>query len=167
LTAPFPLASRYPLRQMLPGFPDPREANASGGTMTLTRFLSTVSAALFLTMAGVGEPQASDLKITEMAVTTKIVKGNPIDSVRRISSTSVDALYCFTRVVRPKGPETTIKQVWYLNDEVVGEYELPIKGAQWRTFSKKTVVKGQSGVWRCEALDSEGSLLKSVTFQMN
>ena len=135
--------------------------------MSRTRLISTVTALLFLTLAGWSESRAGDLKITEMAVTTKIVKGNPIDSVRRISSTSVKALYCFTRFSAPHGTDTTIKQVWYLNDEVVAEYELPVKGAHWRTYSRKVVEKGLSGEWRCDALDSEGKLLKSVSFRMN
>lgn len=135
--------------------------------MSRTRIFSTVIAALSLTLAGFGQSWAGDLKITEMAVTTKIVKGNPIDSVRRISSTSVKALYCFTRFSAPEETDTTIKQVWYLNDEVVAEYELPVKGAHWRTYSRKAVEKGLSGEWRCDAVDSEGKVLKSVSFRMN
>ena len=109
----------------------------------------------------------SGLKITEMAVTTKIVKGNPNDSVRRISSSSVKALYCFTRLTAPADEETTIKHVWYRNDEVVGAYQLPVKGERWRTFSKKLVDKGAAGDWRVEALDSDGNLLKTVKFRIN
>jgi hypothetical protein len=111
--------------------------------------------------------RAGGLKITEMAVTTKIVKGNPIDSVRRISSASVKALYCFTRITAATDKDTTIKHVWYRDNEVVGQYELPVKGERWRTYSKKTVGKGAAGDWRVEALDSEGNLLKTVKFRMN
>jgi hypothetical protein len=135
--------------------------------MTFTRFICTVTVAFFLSVCGWAQSEAGDLKITEMAVTTKIVKGNPIDSVRRISSTSVKALYCFTRVSAPEDTDTTIKQVWYLNDEVVGEYTLPVKGSRWRTYSKKLLEKGVSGEWRCDAQDSDGNLLKSVSFRMN
>jgi hypothetical protein len=135
--------------------------------MTLNRLFATLTAAVFLCLAGLGQSEASDLKITEMAVTTKIVRGNPIDAVRRISSTSVKALYCFTRISAPEDTDTRIKQIWYLNDEVVGEYELPVKGAHWRTYSRKEVEKGESGEWRCEARDSDGKLLKAVSFRMN
>ena len=135
--------------------------------MTFTRLLCTASAALILALSGRAPAQASDLKVTEMAVTTKVVKGNPIDSVRRISSASVKALYCFTRISAPQGTDTTIKHVWYLNDEAVAEDTMPVKGSHWRTYSRKGVEKGVSGEWRCEALDSEGNLLKSVSFRMN
>ena len=135
--------------------------------MSRTRIFSTVVAVLSLTLAGFSQSWAGDLKITEMAVTTKIVKGNPIDSVWRISSTSVKALYCFTRFSASAETDTTIKQVWYLNDEVVAEYELPVKGAHWRTYSRKAIEKGLSGEWRCDVVDREGKVLKSVSFRMN
>ncbi|GAW65735.1 hypothetical protein GPEL0_01f0768 [Geoanaerobacter pelophilus] len=135
--------------------------------MNRTTVFTTVAAILLLCLAGFSESHAGDLKITEMAVTTKIVKGNPIDSVRRISSASVKALYCFTRFSAPEDTDTSIKQLWYLNDEVVAEYELPVKGAHWRTYSRKVVEKGLSGEWRCDAVDSDGKVLKSVSFRMN
>jgi DUF2914 family protein len=117
--------------------------------------------------AGPGRAEGNGLRITEMAVTTKIVKGNPIDSVHRISSASIKTLYCFTRLTSETGGETTIKHVWYRDGEKAGEYELPVKGERWRTYSKKAVEKGSSGEWRVDALDSEGKLLKSVKFRMN
>jgi Protein of unknown function (DUF2914) len=110
---------------------------------------------------------ADGLKITEMAVTTKIVRGNPIDAVRRISSASVKALYCFTRIVSESDGDTTIRHLWYKDGEKVAEYELPVKGKKWRTYSKKAVEKGLTGDWRVDALDREGKLLKSVKFKMN
>jgi len=135
--------------------------------MSVTRRFYTIALALILTVSGWGAAFGSDLKITEMAVTTKIVRGNPIDSVRRISSTSVKALYCFTRISSPEDTETKIKHIWYLNNEQVGEYVLPVKGGRWRTYSKRAVEKGLSGEWRCDAVDADGKVLKSVSFTMN
>jgi hypothetical protein len=107
------------------------------------------------------------LKITEMAVTTKIAKGNPIDSVRRISSTSVKALYCFTRIVNPEGNETVVKHVWYKDEKPVSEQELKVRGEKWRTWSKRPIDRESVGDWRVDALDSHGTLLKSVKFRIN
>lgn len=110
---------------------------------------------------------AAEVKITEMAVTTKIVKGNPIDAVRRISSTSVKALYCFTRIVNPDGEETSIKHVWYKDDQQVSEQELKVQGEKWRTWSKRPVDRDSAGEWRVEARDAAGNLLKTVKFRIN
>lgn len=126
--------------------------------------VSLLLAAALLIHAGA---EAASLKITEMAVTTKIVKGNPIDSVHRISSSSVKQLYCFTRLVYGEEGETTVRHVWYKGNEKVGESELPVKGAKWRTFSSRAVEKGMAGDWRVEAFDSDGKLLKTVSFRMN
>ena len=115
----------------------------------------------------VGVASAAEVKITEMAVTTKIVKGNPIDAVWRISSTSVKALYCFTRIVNPSGGETSIRHVWFKNDQMVSEQELKVKGDKWRTWSKRPVDKDAVGEWRVEARDSDGTVLKTVKFRIN
>lgn len=134
--------------------------------MTFTRLLVAVTAAVLICLAGRAQAE-SDLKITEMAVTTKIVKGKPIDSVWRISSSSVKALYCFTRIAASEETDTSIKHIWTLDGKVMAEDEMPVKGSRWRTYSMITVKKGVSGEWRCEAQDSEGNSLKSVSFRMN
>lgn len=107
------------------------------------------------------------LRITEMAVTTKISRNNPIDAVRRINHRSVPALYCFTRIVNPSGEEAAIRHIWYRNGEVAGEQELQVRGKKWRTWSKRPIGRDSIGAWRVEALDSEGKLLKAVEFKIN
>ena len=137
--------------------------------MNLTKYFFTACFLLLVSLSGAVPVRAADdgLKITEMAVTTKIVRGNPIDSVHRISSASVKALYCFTRLQSDTGKHTNIRHVWYRDETKVGEYLLPVRGERWRTFSKKTIQKGWVGDWRVEALDSGGHLLKVVKFRMN
>ena len=129
--------------------------------------LSTLMMVLSFSSVVTAESTQPSPRITEMVVTTRIVKGNPIDAVHRISSNSVKALYCFMRLVSESGEETTIQHAWYRDGEKVAEYTLPVKGKLWRTYSKKTVEKGLSGDWRVDAVDSEGKILKSVQFRMN
>ena len=111
--------------------------------------------------------ESTPVKITEMAITTKIVRGNPIDSVHRISSASVKALFCFTRLTSEVEGETVITHVWYRDGNKVAEYQLPVKGKKWRTYSRKTVEKDSAGDWRVDAVDSAGTVIKSVSFRMN
>ncbi len=133
--------------------------------MKLLSVLSTAGCLLSLAFSSFA--QGETLKITEMAVTTKIARGNPIDAVHRISSTSVKALYCFTRIVNPEGEETAIKHVWYKDEQQVSEQKLAVRGEKWRTWSKRLIDRGSVGEWRVEALDAEGKLLKSVKFKIN
>jgi hypothetical protein len=122
---------------------------------------------LLFVVPGQASTEDSDLHINEMSVTTKIFKGNPVDSVRRISSTSVKALYCFTKIDSSIDGETSVKHVWYYAGEKVGEYILPVKGKTWRTYSKKFIARGESGPWRVDVLNSSGDILKSVDFKIN
>jgi hypothetical protein len=117
--------------------------------------------------AGSIQAQEETLKVSEMTITTRIVRRNPVDSVRRISAASEKTLYCYTRVAAPDDEERSISHIWYRNGEAMAEYELPVHGSRWRTYSKKVIEKGMRGVWRVDALDDEGNLLKSVEFTMN
>ena len=131
---------------------------------------TSLAAAVFLALSipcSARIAAAGELKITEMAVTTKIVKGNPIDAVGRISSTSVKLLYCFTRILNPSGKETTVTHVWYKDDQQVGEQALAVKGEKWRTWSKRPIDKGSVGEWQVEARDAAGTVLKTVKFRIN
>src|SRR5512133_2933080 len=108
--------------------------------MHTPKFLAiTVMLVMLICLAGSPAGADEGLRITEMAVTTKIARGNPIDAVRRISSTSVKYLYCFTRIVNSSGEETTIKHVWYHDGTQVRETELPVRGEKWRTYSKRDI----------------------------
>lgn len=129
-------------------------------------FLSVLAAALFISGVPAGA-QDEPLKISEMAITTRIVRGGPVDSVRRISSASTKALYCYTLVSSPDDSEREITHVWFWNGEEAGSYTLPVRGARWRTYSKKFISKGMGGQWRVEARDSAGNLLKSLEFRIN
>jgi hypothetical protein len=132
------------------------------------RWMALISAVVILFLSAASVPAGDiPLRVQEMAITTRIVKGSPIDSVRRISSASVKALYCFTRVTAADDDEREIVHVWYRNGEVVGEYSLPVKGESWRTYSKKLISKGMQGDWRVEARDIDGTVLKTVEFRMN
>jgi hypothetical protein len=111
--------------------------------------------------------ESIDIKITELVITSKIIKGKPIDSIKRLSSATDKNLYCFSRTVAPAGADSSIRHLWYKGDEKVGEYMLPVKGEKWRTYSKKSIPKGWAGDWRVEVIDNSGKLLKTVKFRMN
>lgn len=142
--------------------------NHAGGFMRVRLpGLLSLFASVSIVVASGHTVRAGEIKITEMAVTTKIVKGNPIDSVSRISSSSVKALFCFTRLTKDLEEDASVKHVWYKNNQFAAEYDLPVKGKRWRTYSRKLIGKGASGDWRVEVLDEEGNLLKSINFRIN
>lgn len=131
--------------------------------------MKSILVAFMLTLAAALSAFAAEesLKITEIVITSKIVKGKPLDSIKRLSSGSEKNLYCFTRMVAPAGFDSHVKHLWYKGDEKVAEFKLPVKGEKWRTYSKKTIQKGWAGDWRVEVVDETGKLLKTVKFRMN
>lgn len=140
----------------------------TGGHVRHRRFVVVFGLVLVSLLSGGSVPaQEETLKVSEMTVTTRIVRRNPVDSVRRISAASAKMLYCYTRVTASDDEERSISHIWYRNGEAMGEYELPVRGSRWRTYSKMMIEKGMRGSWRVDALDDEGKLLKSVSFTMN
>ncbi len=131
----------------------------------MKRFLLVCIFCLFGAFSALAESES--LTITELIITSKIVKGNPVDSIKRLSSGSDKNLYCFTRLVAPEGFEGNIKHLWYKGEEKIAESTLPVKGQKWRTYSKKRILKGSAGEWRVEVVDENGKLLKTVKFRMN
>lgn len=130
----------------------------------MKKLLSVLFALLVVTMAV--PLWAGSLTITELAVTTKVSKGKPIDAVHRISYHTVKALYCFTRTVSDDASETTIKHVWMRNGQVVKETDLPVKGKRWRTYSSLPVNATTVGNWRVEVRDATGAVMKSTEFRI-
>lgn len=122
---------------------------------------------LLLSAATPALAEESGITVTEIVITSKIVKGKPIDSIKRLSSATDKNLYCFIRTKAPAGGDARLRHIWYNGDAKAGEFELSVKGGNWRTYSRKLIQKGWAGDWRVEVLDSNGNLLKSVKFRMN
>lgn len=110
---------------------------------------------------------AETIRITELAVTTKVSKGKPIDAVHRISHRSIKALYCFSRTQQDEAAETGIKHVWLREGQVVKETQLVIKGKRWRVHSTLPVNASSVGNWRVEVRDEEGAVIKAVEFKVH
>ncbi len=120
---------------------------------------------LFVALAPCAD--AASLTVTELAVTTKVSKGKPIDSVHRISNHSVRALYGFTRTQSDSGEATTVTHVWLRNGQQVKETTLPVRGKHWRLYSTLPVDASSVGNWRLEVRDATGQLIKAVDFQIH
>ncbi|MGB4600519.1 MAG: DUF2914 domain-containing protein [Trichlorobacter sp.] len=125
-----------------------------------------VVVALFL-LSLVSFSEAAPLRVTELAVTTKVSKGKPIDAVHRIYNRSVRALYGFTRTQSDPPQETTVTHIWLRGGHKVKEVTMPVKGRRWRLYSTLAVDASSIGSWRLEVRDAAGQLLKAADFQIH
>lgn len=122
---------------------------------------------LLLLVPGQLLAEGGALSVEEISITTRIVRGNPVDAVQRISSSAIKEIYCFTKVVSPDDGQREIVHDWYRNNELISRFRLPVSGTSWRTYSKKLVTRDMAGEWRVEVLDSDGKLLKTTKFILN
>ncbi|CAH2030714.1 DUF2914 domain-containing protein [Trichlorobacter ammonificans] len=131
--------------------------------------MKTISAMLLalLLLTPAAPAFALTLKVAEAAVTTKVSKGKPIDSVHRISYRTVKALYFFTRTVLDEAGETRITHRWLRDGTLVKETTLPVKARRWRAYSSLPVDAGSVGQWRVELLDEGGKLIKTLEFKVH
>ncbi|MDK9718053.1 MAG: DUF2914 domain-containing protein [Trichlorobacter sp.] len=130
----------------------------------MKKLLSVLFALLLVAMAV--PLWAGSLSITELAVTTKVSKGKPIDAVHRISHRTVKALYCFSRTQTDDTAETMIKHVWSRGGQVMKETDLVVKGKRWRAYSTLPVDASSVGNWRVDVKDVAGTVIKSVEFRI-
>lgn len=59
---------------------------------------------------------------------------------------------------------TTVSHVWLYNGNEMASVDLPVKSSSWRTWSSKKMLPTWVGNWEVKVLDSDGNILKSVTF---
>jgi hypothetical protein len=60
----------------------------------------------------------------------------------------------------------TIRHLWFHQDQLMAEIELPISANRHRTYSSKNIMPSQSGQWRIEAITADDRLLAQKTFRI-
>ncbi len=105
------------------------------------------------------------MEVAEGTITTNIVDRVPVDNVESYAA-SVGKLFCFTRITGAEG-EAMVAHVWYRNGEEMGRIELPVRSANWRTYSSKNILPEWTGDWKVDVVDGEGNVLKSMAFVLN
>ena len=83
-----------------------------------------------------------------------------------VFSSDVGKLYCFTKLSSDTD-SSEISHVWFYNDKQVAKIDLPMKAKSWRTWSAKTIWPTWKGDWRVEIQDSNGNVIKSISFRIN
>ena len=107
---------------------------------------------------------AAQLKVVDEAITSAVENQLPVD---RIESYPADygKLYCFTRIVGAKS-DTEVTHVWYYQDDEMARVVLPVRSADWRTYSSKRFLPQWAGDWKVVVLDSEQNEIASLPFRL-
>lgn len=106
--------------------------------------------------------------VLKYAVSAGIVDRKPA-LVGEVFSNNIDKLYFFTKVKYYNWNEESdsfVTHVWYYNNKPISTVELKINASTWRTYSTKSITPNSTGEWRVEAIDSNGNILATQTFNI-
>ena len=108
------------------------------------------------------EIDAMAITIAEAVVCRDVEDRAPVGAGDVFPSDS-EKLYCFVRVVGAES-EIQIQHKWYYQDELVATVALPVRSANWRTYSSKQIGPGMTGEWMVEIGSDQGETLKKIIF---
>lgn len=109
-------------------------------------------------------PAAKGLvRLVDTALATTVVDREPVGAGTSFSLDG-DKVWAWVKVDNA-GPPSTITMVWRKGEEVAFRYELKVgQSKDWRTWSRKTLRKGDAGDWAVDVLDADGALLSTLHF---
>lgn len=105
---------------------------------------------------------ASAVSVGEAAIGTGVEDRALVGQGLQFDS-AVGKLYAFTRIIGAPA-ETRVSHQWYYGDQLMAEVSLPVRGANWRTWSTKSVMPGWVGNWRVDVVGEDGEVLDSLNF---
>jgi hypothetical protein len=106
----------------------------------------------------------SDLAVEYGAVCEDVVNRDVVAASTSFPS-SIERLYCFTKITGAKEP-TNINHIWYYGETERARVVLAVKSSSWRTYSSKLIQSSEVGMWRVDVIDSDGRVLESYRFDI-
>ena len=119
---------------------------------------------LVLVAWSISYAQAAELQVVDGVITSAIKDQAPVDKIETYRA-DFGKLYCFTRILGAEG-ETEVTHVWYYQNNELARVTLPVKSADWRTYSSKRFLPQWAGQWRVVVLDAEGSEIAVIPFSL-
>lgn len=128
-----------------------------------SRLLVLVTLITFSLYLGVTvKAQEASVEVAEGVICADVVDREPVD-VGSEFETSVNRLFCFTKIIGVPGP-IEITHVWYWGEIERARVSVPVGGSGWRTWSTKAIQVHETGEWHVDVLGPGGELLKTLSF---
>ena len=106
--------------------------------------------------------QEAALKVAEMEFCTGVQDREPVNADTTFLNT-VETVYCFTKITGATEP-TTVKHIWYHNENEMASVDLNVGGDNWRTWSSKRISEDWTGKWRVDVVSASGEVLMTKGF---
>lgn len=126
---------------------------------------ATISVLLFLVLGMAVGASATEMTLVNSGVCTGVMDHAAV-GVGDVFSADVGKLFCFTRVQCPfvEGSDQFVEHVWYFNNVERARVKLPVRSANWGTYSSKLIQSFEIGDWRVEVLDPNGEAVSVFQF---
>ena len=112
----------------------------------------------------VNAQEAPSVEVAVAAVCRDVIDREPVDAGISFTA-SVGTLYCFTQIAGAPS-HTQITHVWYHGADERARVDLDVNSDSWRTWSSKIIQPHEVGSWRVDVLDSAGTVLKELQFEI-
>ncbi|MGD8374761.1 MAG: DUF2914 domain-containing protein [Acidobacteriota bacterium] len=125
-----------------------------------------IASSLLLTLAALPATasEGTTLDVEDAAIARGVEEREPVDAGTDFPA-DVGELFCFTRITGGSGDaETSVVHVWRRGEEEVARVRLPVRGASWRTWSRKRVLPSWTGEWTVDVEDTAGNVLETLSF---
>jgi len=125
---------------------------------------AVVAVMVMLYFLYLNQADAQGLTVEQTFICKNVVNRAPIDAGNSFA-TSIDKIFCFTKIVGAKHP-TEIIHVWYFDGTERDRVTLSVGGSPWRTYSSKRLRPSDVGPWHVDVLDAGGNMLDRVAFDV-
>ncbi len=106
--------------------------------------------------------ESQGLRIENAVVCQDVIDRKPVQSAE-VFEKNTPRVYCFFRVVGAN-EEASVTCNWYYKGVLKSSVKLPVRSANWRTWSSKNLSPEWTGEWMVEILSAEGKPLESIIF---
>tara|TARA_Y100001980_G_C14440654_1_gene226835 strand:+ start:62 stop:811 length:750 start_codon:yes stop_codon:yes gene_type:complete len=111
------------------------------------------------------QPLSNLLSLKEIKICKNIKNRSPI-GVGEIFPSSVDSLYCYTKIEN-LGKKMEVRHVWYYENQIMTQVRYNVKKSNvYRSWTKKTISSFQIGNWRVEVQDRNGTIIGTKRFKI-
>lgn len=132
--------------------------------MRILRHTLIMALLLCATAAVAEETPVVSLDVVEMVVAAGFDRENRLpQEAGEVFPEDTERLWCYTRVLGAATPLEVV-HAWYHEGETRARVVLPVRSADWRTWSSKRLLPAWTGRWEVKVLDPDGLVLASKTF---
>jgi hypothetical protein len=112
-----------------------------------------------------GSASATEMTLIDSGICTGVVNHAAAD-LGEVFVADIGKLFCFTRVVTPgfEGDDQHVEHVWYYQETERARVRLPVRSANWGTYSSKIIQPFEIGEWRVEVEDPLGEAISVFRF---